>query len=320
VLGAGEVRSFASEDSDDVIDFYDSPGDDYFKTTLVGARMHGLDPTYVFNNQAQGFPTARGHASDGFDESMLVGTDADETYEGYPTIGTFTGTVGGDDYTNQVLMFDEIHIVAKGGTNNNAYLYGTSTGKDRFYGRFNYGRLTGKRDDETKFFHRAVRFNHTFAISNGGDDRATYYDSSFGDTFEGSPTESRQYNLRIDLVVQNFPTVRAYAMFGGYDEAYLNDYDPVNDTLIQGDDFTRLFNGTYSIRIDHYENVEANPDGGGGPASLLPPGEPPPVLSNGEFTALAYDVARSRADSSETDDQDEATESVFKGDLWRYEG
>jgi hypothetical protein len=270
VLGAGEVRSFASEDSGDVIDFYDSPGDDYFKTTLVGARMQGLDPAYVFNNQATGFPTIRGHATDGFDECMLVGTAGDETYEGYPTIGTFTGTVEGVDYTNEVLVFDEIHIIAKGGTNDLAYLYGTSTGKDRFRGTHNYGRLTGTRDDGTNFFHRAVRFDHTYAISNGGDDVATYYDSSFADTFEGSPTESRQYNRRIDLVVQNFPAVRVYAWFGGIDRASLSGYDPVNDTLndelvqiggSQHKHVTSLRGTGYSIYLEHYEEVNAHYDG-----------------------------------------------------------
>jgi hypothetical protein len=265
VLGAGEVRAFASEDADDVIDCYDSPGDDYFKTTLVGARMQGLDPAYVFKNQATGFPTVRGHATDGFDECMLVGTDGDERYEGYPTIGTFTGTVEGVDYTNEVLVFDEIHIVAKTGTNNLAYLYGTPTGKDRFWGTHSYGRLTGNRDDGTNFFHRAVRFDHTYAVSNGGADVANYYDSSFADTFEGSPTESRQYNRRIDLVVQNFPAVRAYAWYGGIDSGTLSGYDPVNDTLTdklvevdgQMKHVTSLRGTGYSIYLEHYEEVSA---------------------------------------------------------------
>jgi hypothetical protein len=139
----------------------------------------------------------------------------------------------------------------------------------------------------------------------------------FGDTFEGSPTESRQYNLRIDLVVRDFPAVRACAMFGGYDAAYLRGYDPVNDTLIQVDGFTRLFNGTYSIRLEDYEDVQADPGGDGGPAALLLPSEPPSGLRDAERAALAHAAAGSEAESSETDDQNEATESVFQWDLWR---
>jgi hypothetical protein len=285
--------------------------------------MQGLDPAYVFNNQATGFPTIRGHASDGFDECMLVGTDGDERYEGYPTIGTFTGTVGGVDYTNEVLVFDEIHIVANGGASDLAYLYGTSTGKDRFWGTHNYGRLTGKRDDGTNFFHRSVRFDHTYAISNGGDDVANYYDSRFGDTFEGSPTESRQYNRRIDLVVQNFPTVRAYAWSGGIDSAMLSGYDPVNDTLTdelvevdgQLKHVTSLRGTGYSIYLEHYEELET--DGSEGAATLLAPGDPLSRLSEVDVALLAQGLAQSSSASSHSDE--EAIDAVLQWELWRYD-
>jgi hypothetical protein len=161
-------------------------------------------------------------------------------------------------------------------------------------------------------------------MSNGGGDVATFYDSSYGDTFEGTPTESRQYNRRIDLVVQEFTTVRAYAMFGGLDTAHLSGYDPVKDTLtdemveVDGEmkHVTTLSGNPFSIYLELYEALNANGDGGA--AALLAPDEPSSGPSDADYAALAQGVAAAGDDSSD-DDQDDATAAVFEGDLWKYD-
>ena len=114
-------------------------------------------------------------------------------------------------------------------------------------------------------------------------------------------------------------------MFGGHDTANLSDYDPTKDTLtdemveVDGEmkHVTTLSGNPFSIYLQHYEELNAN--GNGGAAALLAPGEPASGLSDADYAALAQGVADAGAESSDDDEQDDAAAAVFEGDLWKYD-
>jgi hypothetical protein len=281
VISAGEVRAFASGDPGDEADLYDAAGvADRFTSrmrnnpaanTLASATMQGAG----YKNYAEGFTTLRAHSSGDADEptgeaekAVLYGipkSEGDDAYTGQADQGTLES--GG--FTHIVIGFPEIHVMAKSGAADVANLYGgSSANKDRFRGTQVYGRLTGKRDDGTTFFHRAIRFDQVNAFSGGGPDVADFYDSPYNDTFDGTPTQSRHYNQKVDLTVHNFPAVRGHSTLGGTDKAYLSGYDPQKAilTIIPRVE-TLLFGQGYSIRLQTYEEVYADPQGDYGKGS-----------------------------------------------------
>jgi hypothetical protein len=239
----------------------------------------------------------------------------------------------GGGFTNEALMFPEIHVLAKAGKNDVAYLHGTPDG-DRFRGTQVYGRLGGLREDGTTFFHRAVRFDSVYAIAHGGVDRADLFDSHLDDIFEATPAESCQYNPRFRQTVMNFVTVVAHANHGqggGYDTGYLNGYSP-SDTLIQDAVKTILCNDQYYIALEAYEDVHAMPANASSvlsgiaktAAAPTDQGVQDPHLADAVLMSLANDWARHQASASSRgattkrdDHQDRSSRTI---DPWWVDG
>jgi hypothetical protein len=79
---------------------------------------------------------------------------------------------------------------------------------------------------------------------------------------------------------------------------------------------TTLSGTGYSIYLEYYEDLEANGDG---QSALLAPGEPASGLSDADYAALAQGVVATGAESSDKDEESEALDAVFSGDLWKFD-
>jgi hypothetical protein len=214
-------------------------------------------------------------------------------------------------------------------------LQGSLTGRDRFFGRQDYGKLTGRRDDggQEEFFHRSIRFDTTEAHSRGSEDDwdvANFVDSAFSDTFWATPQWVRHFNSRMNLWAEGFVKVISRAEKGGKDDvAHFREYDPAVYTYYEEeqDQTVRLLGPGVNYTLEKYE---AQNDPGGifderppwevsGPQSALLAPESAP-LSDGELALLAGSLALGQIDSSD-DDRDERTafDAVLQAELWRFE-
>jgi hypothetical protein len=218
----------------------------------------------------------------------------------------------------------------KSGSNDTAQLHGTAR-NDRFRSTSVYSRLAGKRDDGSNYFHRLVRFDQVVALGYGGTDVAQIYDSRLSDTLEATPTETRQYNLRMEVTVNDFTKVEAFAVYGGDDTAYLSGYNPDRDTLIHktgaetGQPVTRLRSHLYSIKVQNYKDQYADPIdpwsmNGQSAAALLTSTEPDIGLTDSELAALAHSHAQVTGSASggcSQDERNKAVDAVLQTEIWQ---
>jgi hypothetical protein len=173
----------------------------------------------------------------------------------------------------------------------------------------------GSQEDDTYYFHRLVRYDKVVAESTQGNDVANLYGDSYNDLFVGTPVESVMklaYNAdsgsaKYEQIARNFAVVNAYDDAAGYDVAYLRDYDPATDNLIQRETDTKLVGEDYVIWLrTAFDDVYFEPAGGDAPAATAP--------SENDLTALAIQQLTDE-DAGDDDEQAEAVDQAI-AELW----
>jgi hypothetical protein len=215
-----DVRVFAGDeededDGDDRATFTDGVLDDALLGRQTGVEMRDgklawVKPpgeegrfeweseTFTYSIVANGFPEVTGISNQGEDTYYLVGSNADETYEGTPTEGRFEG--GDISYT--ATSFPRIEVFPKGG--DDSATFRGSTVKDRFRGIRNTARFAGPAvGGDPSFFHKITRaetvdvYPRLDGVPGSSDDVATFEDGPEDDEFNGSATQSQmRYDVR----------------------------------------------------------------------------------------------------------------------------
>ncbi|MCE9557096.1 MAG: hypothetical protein K8T91_27430 [Planctomycetes bacterium] len=139
---------------------YDSAGNDTFAARPTYAYLTGTG----FYNYASAFDRVYAYATAGGtgDEAHLYDSAGNDTFAARPTYAYLSGA----GYYNYASNFDRVNAYATagnaGGTGDQAYLY-DSAGADTYYGRSNYGRLTG-----TGFYNYVAGFQRVSALATAG--------------------------------------------------------------------------------------------------------------------------------------------------------
>jgi hypothetical protein len=140
---------------------YDSAGNDKFYAYPTYSYLTGSS----FYNQANGFKTVYGYATAGDvggvgDRAYLYDSAGNDRFYGRPAYSRMLGT----NFDNYASGFDKVYAYATagdvGGVGDRAYLY-DSAGDDSFYGRNDYGRLSG-----TGFLNFVQSFDRVYAYAN----------------------------------------------------------------------------------------------------------------------------------------------------------
>ncbi len=165
----------------DRANLYDSAGND----TFIGRPTYGILSGVNFYNYAGSFDKVSAYATAGDaggvgDQAYLYDSAGNDTFTGRSTFSSMVGT----GYFNYAGSFNRVYAFATagdaGGVGDRADLY-DSTGDDLFYGRSNYGYLSG-----ANFYNYVSSFDSVNAYATGGGtdtldkDAVDYLFSSFG--------------------------------------------------------------------------------------------------------------------------------------------
>jgi hypothetical protein len=257
-----------------------------------------LSEGFGFKVRTSGFAELTVESTGGEDSAYYVGSAAAQKLVGSPTEATFEG----DGYVNIAVSFPEVYAIAKGGVDEAHFT--DSAEKDRFTSTWTYARMAGP-----GYFFRAVRFEDVLAESSGGGDVANFNGSPYYDMLDGTPGETSMmlgYDAatgsgRYQHRVRNFLAVRAFSTEEGQNEAYLHNYNPETDTFVEDGDNARLYNHRFSISLEAFDMVHAEP----ADAALLAPGAPASASATTEAGLAAIAVqqlTQSTSDDNEGDD------------------
>ena len=132
--------------------------------------------------------------------------------------------------------------------------------------------------------------------------------------WKGEGIEEKGYDAatgsgRYQHTVRNFLAVRAFGTDEGQNEAYLHDYNPETDTFVEDGDDARLYNHRFSISLEAFDDVHAEP----AEAALLAADEPDVGVM------AAQQVAGQASEGSKRDEEElQYLDAVF-ADLWSLE-
>ena len=202
-----EVHAYAS-DAEDTAIFYDTDGNDKFKSDAgkAYARMNG----FGYLNRAKFFEEVIAYADHGHDVAVFKDSDDADVFRGF----SHKSQMYGDSYEHTGKGFDEVVAWASGGFDK-ARLYDT-TGNDKFVFKPHKGEVTGPALEIT-----ARGFDKVNGFASDGDDLAKIYDTDdddllevFGDTARLSTSDGvGGWDLLCEAIA--FEQVRAYGTSGG---------------------------------------------------------------------------------------------------------
>jgi hypothetical protein len=201
--------------------------------------------------------------------------------------------------------------VTKGGKNNTAELVG-STEKERFHSTRVYGRFAG-----TGWMQRLVRHNQVTTNSGGGPDVAEMFDTRHTDSVSGWPDECAYQAGKWEYRVQDFPSVSVNGEAAGSDMAHL--YSRDSDTVRERTDDWIMSGDGFSITVDKSFGAVEVHDGlrSGSQSALARPNELwHQDVPEHDLTILAQGLRSDSDNTNQTEDEEEAVDSVLRTELW----
>ena len=268
------VHTYGSDDGEDDTAILDgsATGQDWFVGTPQDARLFGQrDDGTNFFLRARSFDEVSADSRGGNDVAQLYDSPGEDELTADPE----TATLFGPGYHLEVKHFQWVHTYASDdGEEDTAELNGSATGQDRFIGTPEDAKLTGQRDDGTKFFLRAKSFDEVSADSRGGSDVAELHDSPGEDELTADPETATLFGPGYYLEARHFQWVHTYGSDDGEEDtaelsgsATGQDWfvgTPEDSQLIgQRDDGTNFF-----LRARRFDKVSADSRGGSDVAEL----------------------------------------------------
>ena len=248
------VYGLATTGGTDTANLVGTTGDDVFYSRPAYSILRDAASS-VYQLYAGGFSTVEAYAGGGDDTAYLYGSTGDDTLD--LSVGSSTMTRSGSS-TAVATDFANVNGYAVAGGTDTATLTGT-TGADLFSGKETVAYM---RDDAGSAYSLyADKFSEVTAYGNGGDDTAYLYGSMSDDTLEmsvGLATMTRSGST--STVVNDFATIKGYAVEGGTDTATLTGTTGA-DTFTGQDDWGILKDsaGTdYFNYIRYFDEVYAD--------------------------------------------------------------
>ncbi|MEE2641338.1 MAG: ELWxxDGT repeat protein [Planctomycetota bacterium] len=166
-----------------------------------------------------------GSAAGNFDLANLFDSVAADVFVGHS--GTASMTSAG--YIVRTSGYDRNVARSRLGGQDVAILHGTAQGNENFTARVtanpanNFGLLRSGPGASLPFLNRAIGFSSVSGRSNGGDDKAYFFDGSGNDLLLASASLARLLGSGYEFEADAFQRVNSMANVGGNDEAILVD-------------------------------------------------------------------------------------------------
>ena len=223
-----------SSDTEDVLNLYDSSGDDTFTADPTEATLE-IEDAYTVT--ATHFSWVRAYADNGgYDVADLYDNEATaDTFESYPDVGTGWARLfnTSENFSNKAWTFDFVH--ARGHDGDKAYLRDVDGKRDNFIAYPDRGWVENNDATGTDYKHKASNFDEVHAYGTVGDsDTARLYDVDDAyDLFVARSYESFFTNPNADYLIRadHYDQVHAYSTPGDNDQATLYDRDHSSETF-----------------------------------------------------------------------------------------
>jgi hypothetical protein len=207
--GFASVVGNAAAGNNDVVNFADSAGNDYFISSYMGAMMIGLG----YDVSAWGFANANAASSGGYDTARFYGSTASaDTFTANPTEAIHVGS----NFRGKAANFEQVEAYSGVGSGGKATLTG-SAGNDVLVTSPTGATLQGNGYRVDAWYYNSVK-----ADGVSGNDIADFYGRASGNSLVADNVFAQYSGSNFDNRAEQFSTVRVHGSASGSDSALLD--------------------------------------------------------------------------------------------------